>query len=190
MDEVNLSKRKKGLPVDKSRMNKPKKSKSGGPILSGSLQSTDEISGVKINKKRKREPASDDGDRKQKTQKKKAKTKIRSQEIEIDITAPAPPSKKALRLQKKGKPIQPQTSVQPSPILQPTATKIDTTHPDRKKFVKETPRAEFSVWIGNLPYKLDIKALRGWLVQGDKRVTDKEITRMNLPLNADGQSKG
>jgi hypothetical protein len=113
------------------------------------------------------------------------------EELEIDISAPNPPSKKALRLQKKGKPIPklPSTS-RPPTELTPATTNPDAIHPDRQKLVKEIPHAEWSVWIGNLSYKSDVKGLRGWLVRGDKRVTDKDITRINLPLNADGQSKG
>jgi len=88
-------------------------------------------------------------------------------------------------LRKKGKPIPPLPSTSQPPT--PSAGDI---HPPRKDLVKEIPRAEFSVWIGNLSYKSDVKGLRGWLVRGDKRITDKEITRIHLPLNADEQSKG
>jgi hypothetical protein len=189
MDEVNLSKRKKEFPKDKSRTNKSKKSKLKESIASGSLPSINETGGVKALKKRKRESAGEDSDQKRKTQKKR--TKLDTQEIEIDTAAPAPPSKKALRLQKKGKPVPPPpTTSETLSNLSTAGAKTDTTHPERKKFLKETPQAEFSVWIGNLSYKSDVRALRGWLVRGDKRVTDKEVTRLNLPLNADGQSKG
>jgi hypothetical protein len=141
-------------------------------------------------KKRKRDTTKDDSS---KTKKKSKKTSSQTlpEELEIDISAPNPPSKKALRLQKKGKPIPklPSTS-RPPTTLTPATTNPDAIHPDRQKLVKEIPHAEWSVWIGNLSYKSDVKGLRGWLVRGDKRVTDKDITRMNLPLNADGQSKG
>jgi hypothetical protein len=167
---------------------KEKKKKKSKDITSPSIDvpNTDDKK-----KKRKREATTGEPDKKKK---KKSKKDIKSEleELEIDITAPTPPSKKALRLQKKGKPVPklPSTS-QPPTSLTPTSTAADdTTHPDRKKLVKEIPQAEFSVWIGNLSYKSDVKGLRGWLVRGDKRITDKHITRMNLPLNADGQSKG
>lgn len=130
----------------------------------------------KLKKKRKRENPSESPIKKLK------KNSIEADELEIDILAPTPPSKKALRQQKKGK----VTSITDKSPNEP----IDTTHPDRKNLVKEIPRAEYSVWIGNLSYASDVKALRGWLVRGNNRVSDKEITRINLPLNADGQSKG
>jgi hypothetical protein len=137
-------------------------------------------------KKRKREKTDDKEDSKK--QKKKKKVKSDTEELEINVNAPNPPSKRAKRLQKKGKevPRLPSTSQPP-----PSKTVSENVHPERKGLVKkEIPRAEFGVWIGNLSYKSDVAGLRGWLVRGDKRVTDKEITRMNLPLNADGQSKG
>jgi hypothetical protein len=137
-------------------------------------------------KKRKRESTTNESKEKKKSKsKKEKKSKPVPDELKIDITAPAPPSKKALRLQKKGKSIPPLPSTS-----QPPSSTSDATHPDRKALVKEIPRAEFSVWIGNLSYKSDVKGLRGWLVRGDHRIRDKDITRMNLPLNADGQSKG
>jgi hypothetical protein len=138
--------------------------------------------------KRKRDTKDDSSTSKKKS--KKTASDTLPEELEIDISAPNPPSKKALRLQKKGKPVPklPSTSLPPTTLV--AAANTDTTHPDRQKLVKEIPRAEWSVWIGNLSYKSDVKGLRGWLVRGDKRVTDKDITRINLPLNADGQSKG
>jgi hypothetical protein len=135
-------------------------------------------------KKRKRDKVLEDT--KEKKKRKKDKKAKDDEELEIDITAPNPPSKKAKRLQKKGKPVPrlPDTSQPPS--SKPT----ENVHPERKALVKEIPRAEFGVWIGNMSYKSLVADLRGWLVRGDKRVADKEITRINLPLNADNQSKG
>jgi hypothetical protein len=139
-------------------------------------------------KRRKRDATSEDGSEKKKKPKKDSKSAHEPEELEIDISAPTPPSKKTLRMQKKGKPIPSVPSAsKPTPPSSPPADPI---YPDRKKLATEIPRAEFSVWIGNLSYKSDVKALRGWLVRGDKRVTDKDITRMNLPLTADGLSKG
>jgi hypothetical protein len=115
-----------------------------------------------------------------------------AEELEIDVNLPAPPSKKALRLRKKGKPMHPSpTASQPSlPTLE--VSKADnTTHPDRKKFIQKEPqRAEFSIWIGNLAYSTDVKALSTWLAHGLAKVEDSEITRVHLPMNAMGQSKG
>lgn len=139
--------------------------------------------------KRKRDSTKEDSRKSKKKQKKESKTKEGQEELEIDINAPNPLSKKALRLQKKGKPVL-TASQQPNPKQSTPATNIDTTHPDRNKLLKARLEAEFSVWIGNLSYKSDVKALRGWLVRGDKRITDKEMTRINLPLNANGRSKG
>lgn len=148
-------------------------------------------SDIKKEKKRKREVAESNSVPTKKS-KKENKVKNEPEELEIDISAPTPPSKKALRLQKKGKPVPPlpSTSQPPTNIASKTPVDEQNVHPDRKKLVKEEPRAEWSVWIGNLAYKSDVRSLRGWLVRGDQRVTDKEITRIHLPLNADGQSKG
>ena len=181
---------KEGTPV------KSKKSSSGGQpglkekkkIKSDHFKSStiSEVPEEPVNK-RKRDSTKDDSRKSKKKQKKESKTKDGQEELEIDINAPNPLSKKGLRLQKKGKPVsnisQPRTN-------QSTPASIDTTHPDRNKLLKGKSEAEFSVWIGNLSYKSDVKALRGWLVRGDKRVTDKEMTRINLPLNANGRSKG
>jgi hypothetical protein len=110
-----------------------------------------------------------------KKRKRETVTEVPSPELEIDISLPTPPSKKALRQQKK-------VSTTDTP---------DTTHPDRRSLLKKLPaRAEHCVWIGNLAYTTDVKSLRGFLVRGPDRVSDREITRINLPLNADGQSKG
>ena len=189
MEEVRLSKRKKPSSKDQSapKEKKIKKLKESHP--SKETESAENpLVESNTPKKRKRDVTTDDTEKKKKKSKKDDKSKPEPKELEIDITAPTPPSKKALRLQKKGKviPSLPSTS-QPPPS---TTTAEDTTHPDRKTLVKEIPRAEFSVWIGNLSYKSEVKALRGWLVRGDNRVRDKDITRVNLPLNADGQSKG
>lgn len=170
MDVDKLLKRKKESSKDKSTIKKEKKQQ-------------DSSSNVIDKPKRKRD-STDDPTKKKKKHKKEIKPII--PEIEIDVSAPTPPSKKALRLQKKGKPV----PALPSTSQPPPSDVVDSVHPDRKNLVKEIPRAEYSVWIGNLSYKSDVKALRGWLVRGDKRITDKEITRMHLPLNANEQSKG
>jgi hypothetical protein len=183
MDEAKPSKRKKTSSNDQSapKERKMKKEKESHPSKDTEIE-------PEKPKKRKRDATIDEPEKKKKKSKKDKTSKSEPKELEIDITAPTPPSKKALRFQKKGKPIPPLPSTsQPPPS---TTTAEDTTHPDRKTLVKEIPRAEFSVWIGNLSYKSDVKGLRGWLVRGDNRVRDKDITRVNLPLNADGQSKG
>ena len=181
MEDTKPVKRKKESSKDQSGLKdkKKKKLKESKPID----QTNDPPLEETKPKKRKRETPNEDAEKK----KKKSKaTKSDPEELEIDISAPQPPSKKALRLQKKGKPVPPLPSTS-----QPPPSTIDTTHPSRKPLVKkEPPRAEFSVWIGNLSYKSDVKALRGWLVRGEKRVTDKDITRIHLPLNAEGKSKG
>ena len=134
-------------------------------------------------KKRKLNSATTDDTKPKKKVKKDQKPKSEPKDLEIDLTAPAPPSKKVLRLQKKGKLIPPlRSNPQPPPT--------DSTHEDRKHLVKDIPRAEFGVWIGNLSYKSDVKVLRNWLVHGEHRVRDKDITRINLPLNVEGLSKG
>jgi hypothetical protein len=192
-------KKSKKRKAEVNKMDDPekKKKKAKDTPTTESVTITNPPATKESSQKRKREAKEEDSSEKKKKSKKESKPTI-PEELEIDITAPNPPSKKALRLQKKGKPVPklPSTSLPPTTLSTATATatadatNTDPTHPDRQKLVKEIPRAEWSVWIGNLSYKSDVKGLRGWLVRGDKRVTDKDITRMHLPLNADGQSKG
>jgi hypothetical protein len=183
MDDSKPAKSKKHSSKDMSSIKKEKKHKRKArqdSITTESPNTTEKPT------KRKRESTNEEP-----SKKKKHKTKdtvpipSAPNELEIDVSAPTPPSKKALRAQKKGKSIPPLPSTS-----QPPASTTGDIHPSRKDLVKDIPRAEFSVWIGNLSYKSDVKGLRGWLVRGDKRITDKEITRIHLPLNADEQSKG
>jgi hypothetical protein len=186
MEEKKASKGKKSSEKYEVR-GKRKKQKD---LSSGTSQSVKPSkTETKENKKRKRDEEDSTSKAKKKSKYDK-KRKADTDELEIDITAPTPPSKKARRLQKRGKriPKLPSTSQPPTTLAPPTGE--ENIHPDRKKLVKDVPRADWAVWIGNLAYKSDVKSLRGWLVRTDKRVTDKEITRIHLPLNADGQSKG
>ena len=189
MDESKKGvKRKKG--PDNEELKKKKKKYKGNVAPSEPSESVlPPKPEVKEKKKRKRDEESTSKPKKK--SKSETEPTVEAEELEIDLKAPTPPSKKALRLQKKGKPVPklPSTS-RPPTTLAPEESTEDNVHPERKKLLKEIPRAEWSVWIGNLAYKSDVKALRGWLVRSDKRVTDKEITRINLPLNADGQPKG
>jgi hypothetical protein len=199
MDSEVPTKRKKDSSKEKSakKDQKDKKSRKIKSIVNSVTPTEPDIPIPVSEKSQKRKrQGKDEKAKTSKKVKKETKPKSETEELEIDISAPTPPSKKALRLQKKGKPIPrlPSTSQPPpstSAVLDTTdAGDADTTHPDRKKLVREIPRAEFSVWIGNLSYRSDVKGLRGWLVRGEKRVRDKDITRMNLPLNAQEQSKG
>ena len=193
MEDVKPAKRKKDPSKEKSskKDKKSKKLKLSEPPPS--IEIPDASLPSEKPKKRKRD-SKDESTKTPKKLKKEKSTKSEPEELEIDITAPNPPSKKALRLLKKGKPIPPlpSTSQPPTTLTTTPATPAtpDTTHPSRRNLVKEIPHAEFSVWIGNLSYQSDVKALRGWLVRGDNRVKDKDITRLNLPLNAQGLSKG
>jgi hypothetical protein len=191
MEDVKPAKRKTDPSKEKSSKKDKKEKKSKKLKLSEpppSIETPDSSLPSEKPKKRKRD-SKDESSKNPKKLKNEKSTKFPPEELEIDITAPNPPSKKALRLQKKGKPIPPLPSTSQPPTTTPAATP-DTTHPSRRNLVKEVPHAEFSVWIGNLSYQSDVKALRGWLVRGDKRVKDKYITRLNLPLNAQGLSKG
>jgi hypothetical protein len=185
--EKRTAKRKKDSGTEDLRKKKEKRSKDADRTSFEPVQPTKSET---KKKKRKRDDAESTSESKKKSKKIKS-LPIDPEEIEIDISAPTPPSKKALRLQKKGKPVPKLSSTsQPPTSLVPAPSNDEDIHPDRKKLLKEIPRAEWSVWIGNLAYKSDVKALRGWLVRTDKRVADREITRIHLPLNADGQSKG
>ena len=185
--DVKPKKKNKELSKDKTEVKEKKSKKSkivkGVSAVKDATANDDEPK-PKKSKKRSRQ----DDEKSVKKTKKRKTTEEPAAELEIDITAPNPPSKKALRLQKKGKPVPPLPSTSQPPTTEPHP--VDTTHPDRKKLVKEIVRADFGVWIGNMSYKSDVKALRDWLVRGEKRIADKEITRINVPLNADGQSKG
>ena len=152
-------------------------------------------------KKRKRE--TQDGNqtpsKKAKSKKKDKKEKSKkdenandAKELEIDVNLPAPPSKKALRLQKKGRPAPAgPTTLQPPDSTEKPGKVDDDVHPARQKLIRKEPqRAEFSVWIGNLSYSTDVKGLRNWLTHGLASVEESEITRVYLPVNASGQSKG
>jgi len=152
-------------------------------------------------KKRKREtqdghqtppkkPKSEKKDRTEKSQ--KDENANDAKELEIDVNLPAPPSKKALRLQKKGRPAPPgPTTLQPPESTPKPGKADDAVHPDLQKLIRKEPqRAEFSVWIGNLSYSTDVKGLRNWLTHGLTKVEEIEITRVHLPVNASGQPKG
>ena len=172
------------LSANDQPISKTKRRKTAKPVNSAESTIRNQPDKQPKPKKRKRDKSDNDSD----TPEKRRNDKTANAEIEIDLTAPNPTSKKARRLQKKGKPVPAPPPIRPHPT---STADNETVHPERQKLLKkDIPRAEFGVWIGNLSYKCDVSALRGWLVRGDKRVTDKEITRMNLPLNANGQSKG
>ena len=90
-------------------------------------------------------------------------------EIEVDVTAPEPPSKKALRLLKKGKPLPPSKSGAES-----------TPEPEPAKKPEVEKRSEHCVWIGNLAWTISKADLRKFLVEYSD-LTDEMITRIHMP---------
>lgn len=97
-------------------------------------------------------------------------------EIEIDVTAPEPPSKKALRLLKKGKALPPSKSGAES-----------TPEPDSAKKPEPEKRSEHCVWIGNLAWTVSKADLRKFLVEYSD-ITDEMITRVHMPGPDDKKS--
>ena len=97
-------------------------------------------------------------------------------EIEVDVTAPEPPSKKALRLLKKGKPLPPSKSGAES-----------TPEPEPAKKPEVEKRSEHCVWIGNLAWTISKADLRKFLVEYSD-LTDEMITRIHMPGPNDKKS--
>lgn len=105
------------------------------------------------------------------------KRKASIEEIEVDITKPEPPSKKGLRLLKKGKPLPPSKSgADPSP--EEVAAK------EKKEAEK---RSEHAVWIGNLAWSVSKDALRKFFTEYSD-ITDEQITRIHMPSPQDSKS--
>jgi len=103
------------------------------------------------------------------------KRKLSVEEIEVDITAPEPPSKKALRLLKKGKPLPPSKSgAEPTPETVAKKAEIE-------------KRSEHGVWIGNLPWSVSKEDLRKFLVEYSD-LTEEAITRVHMPGPNDNKS--
>lgn len=97
-------------------------------------------------------------------------------EIEVDVNAPEPPSKKALRLLKKGKP------------LPPSKSGAETTpEPEAAKKPEVEKRSEHCVWIGNLAWTVSKDELRKFLVEYSD-LTDEMITRIHMPGPNDKKS--
>lgn len=104
------------------------------------------------------------------------KRKLSVEEIEVDITAPEPPSKKALRLLKKGKPLPPSKSGAADPIAESKTKKSEV-----------EKRSEHGVWIGNLPWSVSKEDLRKFLVEYSD-ITEDSITRIHMPSPNDKKS--
>jgi len=103
------------------------------------------------------------------------KRKLSVEEIEVDITAPEPPSKKALRLLKKGKPLPPSKSgAEPSAESETKKAEVE-------------KRSEYGVWIGNLPWSVSKEDLRKFLVEYSD-ITEEGITRVHMPGPNDKKS--
>lgn len=99
------------------------------------------------------------------------KRKADLEEIEVDVTAPEPPSKRAKRALKKGR-----STTSRAPI-------DDDKDDDEEANGKAAKvRSEHSIWVGNLPFTLNGRELREWLVNNSGGViTTESITRIKLP---------
>jgi len=126
----------------------------------------------------------------QRSQKRKRDTNDDAEEIEIDINLPEPPSKKALRRAKKGKPIQSEADKpsfnDTSDLLEDgdddgdvTASKNADDNPATS--TTEPKRAEFGIWIGNLPFFCTPSALKTFICT-HASIEPDTITRVHLPL--------
>lgn len=96
------------------------------------------------------------------------KRKASIEEIEVDIAKPEPPSKKALRLLKKGKPLPPSKSGAESP--EPAA---------KEKKAGAEKRSEHGIWIGNLPFTVSKDDLRKFFTEYSD-ITEEQITRVHM----------
>jgi len=105
------------------------------------------------------------------------KRKAIVEEIEVDITKPEPPSKKALRLLKKGKPLPPSKSGAESP--EPKAK--ETKKPEVEK------RSEHGVWIGNLAFHVSKENLISFFSENSD-IAEDSITRIHMPGPNDNKS--
>lgn len=97
------------------------------------------------------------------------KRKPNVEEIEVDISAPEPPSRRNLRLLKKGKPLPP--------------SKNDSDAEEERKKEKKSAaskRSEYGIWIGNLAFSVSKADLRGFLVCNSD-ITEEMITRVHMP---------
>ncbi|RKF72293.1 Nucleolar protein 13 [Golovinomyces cichoracearum] len=98
------------------------------------------------------------------------KRKMLRDEIEVDITAPEPPSKKQLRLLKKGKPL-PKKKISTDSVQ---AEDLWNKEPEQNK------RSEHGVWIGNLSYQTSVEQLTTFLTQNCE-IAENVITRIHMP---------
>jgi RNA recognition motif-containing protein len=120
---------------------------------------------------RKREDSAEPADEKPNGETKSSSKKrtALAAEIEVDVNAPEPPSKKALRLLKKGKPLPP-----------PKSGAESTPEPEPAKKPEVEKRSEHCVWIGNLAWTVSKADLRKFLIEYSD-LTDEMITRIHMP---------
>ncbi|RPA75157.1 hypothetical protein BJ508DRAFT_187377, partial [Ascobolus immersus RN42] len=107
-------------------------------------------------------------------------------ELAIDLSLPTPPSKKQLRKMKKHGETLPTTSDEkdvPAPADGPEKEKKVVPEPGPNA---SQSRGQYGVWIGNLRFSTSAETLKNWLLRDPSPLTEKDITRINMPMNKSG----
>lgn len=99
-------------------------------------------------------------------------------ELEVDISAPEPPSKKALRKAKKHKTASSHPAEPKFTAGKPASVSSELANSETETATKASAQG---VWIGNLHFSTTKADLRRFLTTGST-ITDKEITRVHLPM--------
>ena len=105
------------------------------------------------------------------------------EELEIDLNLPEPASKKAKRLEKRGKKPGAKVSTKDLSDLDGTEAGLATAFSGQDEQLpekgKET-RSDFSIWIGNLAFSTDKESLRRFFSE-QGQIAETEIVRLHLP---------
>ena len=107
--------------------------------------------------------------------------------LEIDVNLPEPPSKKAKRKEKK----QPKRPTIPS-VSEGVERELKTPVDPEKPQTKAEPaskRADYGIWIGNLPYNATKDSLRQFLLK-EGGIDEQDVTRVHLPVDEKKRNKG
>ncbi|KAK0275118.1 Nucleolar protein 13 [Friedmanniomyces endolithicus] len=111
--------------------------------------------------------------------------------LAIDVSAPEPPSKKARRAEKKGK-SKPKTT-QPTTVSDAAeASQTGTTTTGTQDASTSAPtgtRADYGIWIGNLPFSATKDSLKQFLRE-EGGIEGREIMRLHMPPPTDKAMAG
>jgi len=107
--------------------------------------------------------------------------------LAIDVSAPEPPSKKARRAEKKGKskPKTTQSATVSDTVADPTQTGNTTTGTqDASTSAPTGTRADYGIWIGNLPFSATKDSLKQFLKE-EGGIEAREVMRLHMPPPTD-----